>query len=161
MKTRRAIFLTLGGSLGLLLISNAWAVTAGYGGGACRQLFTTSSGFADGAIARNQSSSSTTFICGAAQLGGAISSWRVSIRDTTPVGQVTCFARASSEFDSGGFVTPSASTGVAFTGLSRLGVSLAGTSSFFLNGHKNIQCDMPPAGGPDGSAVASYSITEL
>jgi hypothetical protein len=161
MKMSRAIFLTMGCSAGLLLISTAWAASPSYSGSGCRQLFTTSSGFADGAIARNQSSSAVTFICGALQLGGAISSWRVSVRDTTMGGQVTCFARASSEFDSGAFVTPSSSSGISFSGSARLGTGVAGTSSYFANGTKYIQCDMPPAFGPDGSAVASYSITEL
>lgn len=161
MKTGRAIILTAVSLGGLLLISNAWAVTANYTGLGCRLLFSTASAFTDSAIARNQTSSNVTFLCGATQLGGVISKWRVGIRDTTPVGQVTCTARASSEFDSGAFVSPSDSTGVAFTGLKALGVGLPGPSSYVVNGSKYIQCDMPPAGGADGSAVASYSITEL
>jgi len=161
MKTGRAIFLTAGGLAGLLLISNAWAATAGYSGLGCRPLFSTASAFTDGTIARNQTSSNVTFLCGAVQTGGAISKWRVSVRDTTPIGQVTCFARASGEFDIGGFVSPSESSGVAFMGTKALGLLLAGTSSYVVNGSKLIQCDMPPAGGLDGSGVASYSITEL
>lgn len=161
-KMRRAVFLMIACSSGVgLLISNAWAATAGYGGAACRPVYTTTSAWADYAMARNQSSSAATWVCGATQLGGAITKWRVSVRDTTPVGQVTCFARASGEFDTSGFVSPSESSGVSFTGTKELGVSLAGTSSYVANGSKNIQCDMPAAGGIDGSAVASYSITEL
>jgi hypothetical protein len=162
MKMSRAISLGVGGLLGLLLISNAWAATtAGYGGTGCRQVFSASSGFADGVIARNQSSSSVTFVCGAAQLGGAISKWRVSVRDTTPVGQVTCFAQASSEFDTGGFVSPSASSGVTFTGNIALGAGLAGTTSSVANGSKNVTCTMPANGSYEGSGIASFSITEL
>ena len=161
MKTGRAIVLTMVCLAGLLLISNAGAGTAGYTSLGCRPLFNTASAFTDGVIGRNQTSSNVTFLCGATQLGGAISKWRVGIRDTTPVGQVTCTARAGNEFDNGAFVSPSDSSGVSFTGVKALGVGFLGTSSFVLNGSKYIQCDMPPAGGFDGSAVVSYTITEL
>ena len=166
MKTGRAIVVSAGCLAGLLFISNAWAVTSSYSGMTCRYplstaSFTTSFPFLEGVIARHNSTSGGTFYCSAVQLGGAVTAWRVGVRDISPVGEVRCFARAAAEYDVGGIVSASEGSGVGFMGLKTLGVGIAGTSSYVVNGSKLIQCNMPGTSGFDGSAVASYSITEL
>lgn len=163
MKTIRVVSLLGSASLALLVGSSALAQTTGYPGTMCVQIMTSVSSasiFYDGVITRSQSTSSKTFLCNAIQTGGAISAWRVSVRDTTPVGEVVCSARASGEFDSAGFVSPSDSSGVSAGGTKTLGIGKAGTSSFVANGSKNVVCTMPANVGIEGSAVASYSITE-
>jgi len=165
MKTGRAIVVSAGCLAGLLFISEAWAVTSGYSGMTCRYSLGTSLAtsfpFLEWSIARHNSPSAATFYCSAVQLGGAVTAWRVGVRDITPVGEVRCFARTTGEFDIGGFISASEGSGVDFMGLKTLGVGIAGTSGYIVNGSKLIQCNMPPASGFDGSAVASYSITEL
>jgi hypothetical protein len=163
MKTIRVVSLLGSASLALLVGSSALAQTTGYPGTMCVQVMTgmsTASIFYEGVITRNQATSSKSFLCNAIQSGGAISAWRVSVRDTTPSGEIVCSARASGEFDSSGFISPSASSGVSFFGNKTLGVGVAGTSSFVANGSKNVVCTMPASFLPEGSAVASYSITE-
>jgi len=157
MKAGRSIaaMLALGCSM---VVSGASAETTGYPGTLCEVNFSNSGAFHDGVIARNQATSAATFVCSAVQQGGVITGARVGVRDTAPSGEIVCFARASGEFDSSGFVTASASSGVAFVGTTAL--ILGSTSNYVVNGSKNVVCSMPARLLSDGSGVASYQITE-
>ncbi|MDF3066533.1 MAG: hypothetical protein K0R38_2134 [Polyangiaceae bacterium] len=162
MKLRRVISL-LGCGLATAFVGSSARAgsTTGYPGTSCVQVMTNLSSatiYYEGTITRNQSGASKFFICNGVQQGGAITEWSVSVRDTTPVGEVVCSARATAEFTSSAFVSPSVSSGVAFGGTKRL--TGVGTTGFVAHGAKIIHCTMPPAGGADGSAVVSYSITE-
>ena len=161
MKIPRVISLLGCGLAASFVGSSARAGVTGYPGTACVQAMTTlgsASIYYEGTITRNQSSASKTFLCNGVQQGGAVLEWSVSVRDTTPVGEVVCTARAMGEFGNSAFISPSVASGVAFSGTKRLtGVA---TTGFVANGAKVIVCTMPASGGPDGSAVASYSITE-
>jgi hypothetical protein len=142
----------------LFVVTGASAVTAGYPGSMCAINFSAAMPFHDGVIARNQSSSQATFICNAVQLGAEISSARVGVRDLNPSDEIICFARASGEFDTSGFVTPSVGSGVGFTGT--VSLALGSTANFVTNGSKNVVCRMPGKLFIEGSAVASYKIVE-
>jgi len=155
MRRNVAVFLALGS---LSVVTGASAVTAGYPGSLCVINFSSSEPFHDGVLARNQASSAATFVCSAVQLGGVINSARVGVRDISPTDEVVCFARASGEFDTSGFVTASVGSGASFTGTTSL--LLGSTSNFVANGSKNVVCKMPAKIAIEGSAVASYQITE-
>lgn len=145
---------------GLLLASAASAsVTTNYPGTSCVQEITLSPSIIyQNSRAFAHSASTTLFACAAAQHGSGVVAARASGRDLSPVASVICHVDAMDEFDGAASFGPSVSSGDEFTG--SFSLDLPPPASFFPSGSTVVHCTMPPAAGPDGSSIGSFSVTE-
>ena len=149
-------------ALAALLVASAASasLTASYAGTSCVQELTTSPSIVyQNSRASANSPSVTYFACPSAQQGGEVVSAKASGRDLNPNESVVCHIEAMDEFDGAGSFGASVSSGAEFVGGFTL--NLPPPASVFASGSKVIHCTMPPSGGPDGSSIGSYTITEL
>ena len=136
------------------------AVTTSYAGTECvQEVVSTPSIVYQSSRASNNGGSTAYFACPAAQHGGRLLRASVYGRDLDTGAAVTCYVAVMNPFDTSGFTSASASSGVAFFGSFTLNLgSLPAT--FFDPGSKVVHCTLPPNPGFDGCAIGSYRITE-
>ena len=141
----------------LVAASAGAAITTSYGATNCVQEITLSPTIVyQGSRASTTSASSAFFACPGIQQGGLVVTAKVSGRDLSSSAGVTCHIETKDPFDG----TGSFGGSVTSVGLGNFTLNLPPPAAFFAAGSKLVRCTMPPSGGPDGSSIGSYLITE-